>query len=159
MVNPDGVVLGNSRCSVSGYDLNRKWVNPDLDSCPEVYFVKKSIKKASLKWEIEIFCDLHGHSIKRNSFFYCCGGKNGLTNVFRSRMIPKILSRKSKFFSFSDCRFRITEDKISTARVSAFNEFKIQNSFTLETSFCGYQDPRNPMKTIPYTISDMMQLG
>jgi len=29
----------------------------------------------------------------------------------------------------------------------------------LETSFCGYQDPRNPLKTIPYTIGDMAQLG
>jgi murein tripeptide amidase MpaA len=25
MVNPDGVIVGNSRCSVSGDDLNRKW--------------------------------------------------------------------------------------------------------------------------------------
>lgn len=24
-MNPDGVVVGNSRCSVSGFDLNRKW--------------------------------------------------------------------------------------------------------------------------------------
>ena len=25
MLNPDGVIVGNSRCSVSGDDLNRKW--------------------------------------------------------------------------------------------------------------------------------------
>ncbi len=25
MINPDGVVLGNSRCNFHGYDLNRQW--------------------------------------------------------------------------------------------------------------------------------------
>ena len=25
MVNPDGVIHGNSRCNLAGFDLNRKW--------------------------------------------------------------------------------------------------------------------------------------
>lgn len=25
MLNPDGVILGNTRCSLSGLDLNRQW--------------------------------------------------------------------------------------------------------------------------------------
>lgn len=25
MLNPDGVIHGNYRCSLSGHDLNRKW--------------------------------------------------------------------------------------------------------------------------------------
>jgi len=29
MVNPDGVILGNSRVSASGKDLNREYINPD----------------------------------------------------------------------------------------------------------------------------------
>ena len=28
MVNPDGVILGNSRCNIAGYDLNRTWRSP-----------------------------------------------------------------------------------------------------------------------------------
>ena len=28
MVNPDGVVIGNSRSSLAGVDLNRRWSNP-----------------------------------------------------------------------------------------------------------------------------------
>lgn len=28
MLNPDGVIHGNYRCSLSGNDLNRKWKNP-----------------------------------------------------------------------------------------------------------------------------------
>jgi murein tripeptide amidase MpaA len=28
MVNPDGVIEGNSRCNLSGVDLNRQWTDP-----------------------------------------------------------------------------------------------------------------------------------
>ena len=28
MMNPDGVIHGNYRSNISGYDLNRKWSNP-----------------------------------------------------------------------------------------------------------------------------------
>ena len=28
MLNPDGVVNGNYRCSISGCDLNRQWIKP-----------------------------------------------------------------------------------------------------------------------------------
>ena len=29
MVNPDGVVLGNSRCNLAGADLNLSWNDPN----------------------------------------------------------------------------------------------------------------------------------
>lgn len=39
-------------------------------------------------------------------------------------------------------RFRITRDKKATARVSLFREFKVKNSYTIETSYFGHQaDP------------------
>ena len=28
MLNPDGVINGNYRCSLAGCDLNRRWKNP-----------------------------------------------------------------------------------------------------------------------------------
>jgi murein tripeptide amidase MpaA len=28
MLNPDGVIVGNYRCSLSGLDLNRQWITP-----------------------------------------------------------------------------------------------------------------------------------
>ncbi len=43
-------------------------------------------------------------------------------------------------FSLGDCRFKVSESKLSTARVAAWNEFKIINSFTLENSFYGFRD-------------------
>lgn len=33
-MNPDGVILGNSRCNLKGFDLNRMWNKPDIDKTP-----------------------------------------------------------------------------------------------------------------------------
>ena len=41
MLNPDGVVHGNYRCSQLGCDLNRKWIKPSKSLHPPVYYVKK----------------------------------------------------------------------------------------------------------------------
>lgn len=40
MINIDGVIHGNNRCSLSGSDLNRKWGNPDKNLHPEIYYTK-----------------------------------------------------------------------------------------------------------------------
>lgn len=40
MVNPDGVVIGNSRASIKGYDLNRSWEVSDDILYPEINCIK-----------------------------------------------------------------------------------------------------------------------
>ena len=45
MINPDGVIIGNSRCNLYGYDLNRQWKNPSLKSAPEILKLKNFILK------------------------------------------------------------------------------------------------------------------
>ena len=64
MINPDGVVCGNYRTSLSGSDLNRKWVDPDTQLYPEVMAVKEFLAM------VNIFIDLHGHSKKEYAFMY-----------------------------------------------------------------------------------------
>ena len=41
MLNPDGVILGNYRCSLSGHDLNRAYPAPHAELHPEICAVKK----------------------------------------------------------------------------------------------------------------------
>ena len=41
MINTDGVVIGNSRSSLVGLDLNRRWADPNASIHPEIYFLKK----------------------------------------------------------------------------------------------------------------------
>lgn len=51
MVNIDGVVIGNARSSLVGLDLNRRWTDPNPMLHPEVYFLKKAMKKANAQFE------------------------------------------------------------------------------------------------------------
>jgi len=44
MLNPDGVINGNYRCSLCGGDLNRRWKAPSKVLHPVVYNVKRMVK-------------------------------------------------------------------------------------------------------------------
>jgi len=43
MINVDGVIIGNYRTSMSGNDLNRRYIDPDARLHPEVCGVKDLI--------------------------------------------------------------------------------------------------------------------
>lgn len=70
MMNPDGVINGNYRCSLAGCDLNRRWKFPSEMLHPTVYHTKKLISKISKERPLALYCDLHGHSRRKNVFMY-----------------------------------------------------------------------------------------
>lgn len=43
MVNPDGVIHGNTRCEITGVDPNRMWKKPVKRLCPAIVAIKKAI--------------------------------------------------------------------------------------------------------------------
>jgi len=45
MLNPDGVIVGNYRCSLTGRDLNRAYRVALRDSFPTISHTKSMIKK------------------------------------------------------------------------------------------------------------------
>jgi len=45
MLNPDGVINGNYRCSLAGADLNRRWKTTSKVLFPEVFETKKLCKQ------------------------------------------------------------------------------------------------------------------
>ena len=61
MVNPDGVISGNSRLNLSGADLNRKWSKEDTDqqTIPETSHITDYIKQFQ-PGKIMLFLDIHG---------------------------------------------------------------------------------------------------
>ncbi|XP_064032492.1 cytosolic carboxypeptidase 1 isoform X3 [Pogoniulus pusillus] len=84
MLNPDGVINGNHRCSLSGEDLNRQWQNPNPDLHPTIYHAKGLLQYlAAIKRLPLVYCDYHGHSRKKNVFMYGCSIKETMwhTNV------------------------------------------------------------------------------
>jgi len=73
MINPDGVIFGNFRCTLSGQDINRQWKTPNEFLNPESFYLKNYIKNAAKSGEVfEMFIDLHGHSKKCDIFNYGC---------------------------------------------------------------------------------------
>lgn len=46
MLNPDGVIVGNYRCSLAGRDLNRNYKTVLKDSYPSVWHTKNMIRKS-----------------------------------------------------------------------------------------------------------------
>ena len=72
MMNPDGVINGNYRTSLSGCDLNRRWYKPDKNAHPTIYYTKKLIQRIKKTNKIAYVIDLHGHSKKEGIFIYGC---------------------------------------------------------------------------------------
>lgn len=70
MVNPDGVIIGNTRTSAAGKDLNRQFLLANRDQYPEVALIKEFAKKLHTKYGAFMYLDFHGHSRKKNTFFY-----------------------------------------------------------------------------------------
>lgn len=70
MLNPDGVIVGNYRCSLMGTDLNRQWIGSSSKYYPMNYHIKQMMKRTLESREIFFFCDFHGHSTGRNVFMF-----------------------------------------------------------------------------------------
>ena len=72
MMNPDGVINGNYRTSLSGCDLNRRWHKPDKVLHPTIYHTKNLIRRLKRTNIVAYAIDLHGHSKKEGIFIYGC---------------------------------------------------------------------------------------
>ena len=70
MMNPDGVIVGNSRTNLSGVDLNRRWSNNALDPVltPEVYSLKGYMDR--YRNQILMYLDIHGNPLGEGIFFH-----------------------------------------------------------------------------------------
>jgi murein tripeptide amidase MpaA len=45
MINVDGVIYGNFRCDLAGFDLNRNWANPNKNLHPQIFVIKGEIER------------------------------------------------------------------------------------------------------------------
>jgi len=72
MLNPDGVINGNYRTSLSGCDLNRRWNNPDPIEHPTIFYAKELIKRLTKTRTVGLMMDIHGHSQRQGVFIYGC---------------------------------------------------------------------------------------
>ena len=134
MINVDGVINGNTRTSIAGCDLNRRWIKPNEFLHPEIYFCKDLIYNFANKINIECIIDFHGHFGAFNSFFY---GNFDKDNFSFCKFFPFICGKINDIISFEKSKFLMPKFKKGTGRIHLFEELNIENIFTLETSYFG----------------------
>lgn len=124
MVNPDGVIHGNTRAELTGIDPNRAWKKTSKNITPSIHYIKKQIQKT--KEETCFILDLHSHSKKLGCFFY---GNYSQSDVTSFRLLPSTVCQEDIRFCYKNCRFRGGND--SSARKALFSELGIPNIFTV----------------------------
>ena len=96
MLNPDGVIVGNNRCSLSGKDLNRQYRTVMRESYPSVWHTKLMIRRLMEECGITMYCDLHSHSRKPNIFIYGCESKRaGCYGRLTEQVFPLMLHKNA----------------------------------------------------------------
>ncbi|CAD6210513.1 GSCOCG00010909001-RA-CDS, partial [Cotesia congregata] len=137
MLNPDGVIVGNNRCSLSGKDLNRQYRTVMRESYPSVWHTKLMIRRLMEECGIAMYCDLHAHSRKHNIFIYGCESKRACYGKLAEQIFPLMLHKNAADkFSFENCKFYIEKGKEGTSRVVVWL-MGVQNSYTMEASMAG----------------------
>ena len=78
---------------------------------PTIFALKRLMRSLVASEQLLLFCDLHGHSRKRNIFAYGCESHKGPLRL-RERVFPRLLA-DCAHFSLSGCSYK------ARARLSA----------------------------------------
>jgi hypothetical protein len=160
MLNPDGVVLGNDRSSLMGFDLNRHWNEPTPWAHPSISAAKDVIMALDRNSNVELdfFIDIHAHSTLNNCFMY--GNVYDNEERFEKQMVfPRLLYGNADDFSMSNTSFNRDALKAGTGRRflgSALNSRAL--CYTLEVSFASFITGFGQVTT-PYTEETYHRLG
>lgn len=140
MTNPDGVVMGNSRASFIGRDINRCFAKPDRKLIPEAHNIRELIRSLQVddRERVIAYFDMHAHSGRKSVFIYGPYYPLHLKQYLKVRFLPKLISERNHAFRYYSCKFKHEGYKQGCARISLWRDFNISNSYTVETSAFGY---------------------
>eukprot|EP00118_Oscarella_pearsei_P013862 m.114717 g.114717 ORF g.114717 m.114717 type:complete len:303 (+) comp37520_c0_seq9:805-1713(+) len=161
MLNPDGVFLGNYRCSLMGFDLNRHWIEPSPWAHPTLQATKSLVLQYDTDPSIDLdfYIDIHAHSTLMNGFMY--GNVYDDAERFdRHSVFPKLLCANAADFSMDNTSYNKDAVKAGTARRFLGGCLKPRtNCYTLEVSFFSYTTGQHQSSPSPYTEDGYFQLG
>ncbi|NXI46192.1 CBPC2 carboxypeptidase, partial [Galbula dea] len=156
MLNPDGVVVGNSRCSLAGRDPNRAYGMELCGSFPGVWHLRALVERLLVEREVVLYCDFHGHSRKNNVFMYGCDSGGSTRMRLCQRIFPLMLSKNAPDkFSFPSCKFKVQKSKAGTGRVVMWR-LGVSNSYTMEMAFGG---STMGSRSSHFTVEDLKLMG
>ncbi|XP_035773606.1 uncharacterized protein LOC118456694 isoform X3 [Anopheles albimanus] len=138
MLNPDGVIVGNTRSSLTGRDLNRQYRTVIRETYPSIWNTKAMIRRLMEDCGVAMYCDMHAHSRKHNVFIYGCENlKRHPDRRLLEQVFPLMLHKNvADKFSFENCKFKVQKNKEGTGRIVVW-VLGVTNSYTLEASFGG----------------------
>ncbi|XP_075248917.1 cytosolic carboxypeptidase 1-like isoform X4 [Convolutriloba macropyga] len=167
MLNPDGVINGNYRSSLTGQDLNRVWLNPSPELHPTIYHTKGLLHYLSITGRKPfIYCDYHGHSRRKNIFMFGCSNAlswygpdilKGPNEDQGFKCLPKLLSYSTPSFSLTNCCNTVEKVKESTARVVVWRHLQVLRSYTMESTFSGFD--QGPYKGTQIGTRELQEMG
>ncbi|XP_070828118.1 cytosolic carboxypeptidase 2 [Chaetodon trifascialis] len=157
MLNPDGVVVGNYRCSLAGRDLNRNYKTLLRDSFPCVWHTRNMVERLVAETDVALYCDFHGHNRKNNVFMYGCNNRDDASVKLHERVFPLMMSKNAaNKFSFKSCKFRVQKSKEGTGRIAMW-KLGIKNSYTMEATFGG--STLGDRRGTHFTTRDLKSIG
>ncbi|XP_013134662.1 PREDICTED: cytosolic carboxypeptidase 2-like [Papilio polytes] len=157
MLNPDGVIVGNNRCSLTGKDLNRQYRTVIRETYPPVWHTKVMIRRLQEECGVAMYVDLHAHSRKHNVFIYGCESRRNSDRYLQEQVFPLMLHKNAADkFSFENCKFRIQRSKEGTGRVVVWM-LGVSNSYTMEASFGGTE--LGSRVSTHFSVQDYESLG
>jgi hypothetical protein len=156
MLNPDGVAIGNYRCSSMGLDLNRQWQAPAPWCEPTIAATKRLLIELSrhAAVDLDVFIDMHAHTMATVGFMYL-NGDGGANRSIRNDasssaslssssaaaaassalLFPRLLDQHSADFNFAKCKQCSDPSKGGTGRRVMGAFLQRTSCFTLEVSF------------------------
>ncbi|KAJ1484386.1 hypothetical protein T484DRAFT_1894477, partial [Baffinella frigidus] len=136
-----GVINGNYRCALSGHDMNRRWARPMQTEHAPIFHLKNMIQELQRDRGVVLFCDMHGHSRKKGVFVYGCDPSKRETPPEDPRPLEKVfpwmVSQDCQHFAIRRCTYKVGKSKAGTGRVVTWKHLGVDNSYTMEASFCG----------------------
>ena len=159
MLNPDGVVLGNYRSSLMGFDLNRFWNEPSPWAHPSIVATKQLLldMDEDQQTSLDFYIDLHAHSTAMSGFMYG-NFYDEEDRLEQHSVFPRLLSTNAEDFSYSSTSFNQDAFKAGTGRRTFGTCLSEQtNSYTLEVSFYCYTNKSSTI--IPYSEDGYIKLG
>ncbi|XP_035702835.1 cytosolic carboxypeptidase 1 isoform X2 [Folsomia candida] len=167
MLNVEGVINGCHRCGLTSEDLNRCWKMPSEILHPTIFHTKMLIEYCCkiLNLTPALYCDLHGHSRRKNCFFYGCSFSKSWQNKDKLELddskcllsLPESMDRISSAFCLSYCNYDVRKSRETTARVAVWRDYRIPRSYTLECSYCGFD--RGQFKGIAFGTNHLLEIG
>lgn len=117
MLNPDGVILGNTRCSLIGADLNRIFQSPDPRLHPIIHHLKNRVISLTKEKKLIFYFDFHSHSKKKGVFMYAPHYPLHSDKYYKIKVLPNLISDATDVFRYYSCKYKNDVSKRNAARL------------------------------------------